>query len=98
MSDFKQFDLSILKELGGLGYNVDPGHPQIGKILDEIKANPDIIACSGKDYMRTYTKAEYTRYDKTQSGFVGNGLDDLTRNVLSGPEIGQILNKYGVKP
>jgi hypothetical protein len=94
MVDFKPFDISVIQELGDIGYKIDPTHPQIGKILDDILANKGAVA-STSDYGRTYTRGEYTRYDRTHTGFVANKLDEAMRDILAGPEVCSIMKKYG---
>ncbi|WP_060023906.1 hypothetical protein [Burkholderia territorii] len=63
----------ILDEFGNID-GVTGGNKAVDAILKEALAHPGFQAKCNTDYTRTYTEADYTRYDRTQSG---RGMIDL---------------------
>lgn len=89
-------DQQIIDRLMASGFdisNFDSNHPAIKSVLDLVKSDPGLIADAARDYARTYTRAEYTMYDRTRTDGLGTNTVD---NLVRGPEIQDLLSRYGI--
>ncbi|MDH6168111.1 hypothetical protein M2282_003262 [Variovorax boronicumulans] len=68
----------------------------VDEILKNVLAKPSFQEAASADYTKTYTegqvgKPDYTRYDRTQSGY---GTIDTWEDHISPNEINQIVEKF----
>lgn len=69
MADFNdEMRKKIIDQFGANFPLIRPGHLAVDAILKEALASPGLQAKANADYPRTYTKGEYTLYDRTVTG------------------------------